>query len=146
MLLSGKLAIITGAAQGIGYAVAEGFAAEGATVFLADVKASFHEAANELNNKYPSTPSHTSFVCDVSNGEQVDELFFKISIFYKGRTPTLIVNNAGIIIDKQLLDATESDFEATLDVNLKSVFLGTKAAVYEHVANFPNVQLNGDLR
>ncbi len=47
MLLSGKLAIITGA--GIGYAIAEGFAADGATVVLADIKTSVHEAANELN-------------------------------------------------------------------------------------------------
>jgi NAD(P)-dependent dehydrogenase (short-subunit alcohol dehydrogenase family) len=53
MLLSVKLAIVTDAAQGIGHAVAEGFAAEGATVILVDIQTSVHEAANTLHRKFP---------------------------------------------------------------------------------------------
>jgi NAD(P)-dependent dehydrogenase (short-subunit alcohol dehydrogenase family) len=141
MLLSGKLAIITGAAQELGYAVAEGFAAEGATVVLADINPKVHQSANALNNKFPLIPSHSSFICDVSNGEQVDELFSRVKLLYEGRTPTLIVNNAGIFIDKILLETDEIDFESTFDINLKSAFLVTKAAVKGLVANHSNVQL-----
>jgi NAD(P)-dependent dehydrogenase (short-subunit alcohol dehydrogenase family) len=127
MLLSGKLVIITGAAQGVGHATAQAFASEGATVILVDGKTSFHEAASALNTKFPQVPAHSSFICDVSSGEQVDKLISKIKFHYAGRTPTLVVNNAGIMIDKLLLDVTESDFEKIIDVNLKSVFLLTKA-------------------
>jgi NAD(P)-dependent dehydrogenase (short-subunit alcohol dehydrogenase family) len=141
MLLADKLAIITGAAQGLGYAVAEGFAAEGATVILVDMNPNVHQSANALNNKFPLFPLHSSFICDVAKGDQVDELFSRVKLLYAGRTPTIIVNNAGIFIDKTLLETSEADFAATLDVNLKSAFLVTKAAVKDLVANFRNVQL-----
>jgi 17beta-estradiol 17-dehydrogenase/3alpha(17beta)-hydroxysteroid dehydrogenase (NAD+) len=141
MLLTGKLAIVTGAAQGLGQAVAEGFAKEGATVILVDLSPKVHQTTATLNTQFPRTPAHSSFICDVSSGEQVDEMFERIKLLYEGRTPTLIVNNAGIFIDKTLLDSSEFDFERTVNVNLKSAFLVTQAAMRHLVPNFSKVKL-----
>jgi NAD(P)-dependent dehydrogenase (short-subunit alcohol dehydrogenase family) len=141
MILTGKLAIVTGAAQGIGYGVAEGLAADGATVILVDRNAKVHEATSALNAKSPQNTPHAAFVCDVSLSVQVDELFRQIKLVFKTHLPTIVVNNAGIGIDTPLLSTTLTVYESTLDVNLKSVFLVTQAAVKDLVENFPNVKL-----
>jgi NAD(P)-dependent dehydrogenase (short-subunit alcohol dehydrogenase family) len=71
----------------------------------------------------------------------VDELFARIKLLYAGRTPTLVVNNAGTYSVRTMLNTRECDFESTIDVNLKSVFLVTKAATKELVANHSSVKL-----
>lgn len=140
MSLSNRLAIVTGAAGGIGLEVAKSFAKEGACVILVDINELVHERATALNNEHPHQLKHSSFVCDVSSEEQVESTFEAIHRVYTEKTPDVIVNNAGIFIDRTMLDSTADDFDKTINTNLRSAFLVTKAAARDLVANFANVK------
>ena len=112
--LGGKVALVTGAAQGIGEACSRRFAREGARVVLADVDDTRGQAlANELGGLYVH--------CDVGDKAQVDALVAQAVAAY-GRIDVL-VNNAGIFKAADFLDITEADFDAVLRVNLKGAFL-----------------------
>ena len=112
--LGGKVALVTGAAQGIGAACARRFAREGASVVLADVDDTRGQAlATELRGLYVH--------CDVGDKAQVDALVAQAVAAY-GRIDVL-VNNAGIFKAADFLDITEADFDAVLRVNLKGAFL-----------------------
>jgi len=117
--------LITGAAQGIGAAVARGFAAEGATVVLADLDA-------EKGAATAQTIDRAMFLeCDVSDGEQVRALIGQVTANH-GRLD-VCVNNAGIIRSADVLEVTEADFDAVLGVNLRGAFLVAQAAAAEMV-------------
>lgn len=123
--LQNKIAIITGAASGIGKATAIKFAAEGATVIIADFN---EEAGQKAREEIAASNAHVNFIqVDVSNTASVENLFKKIKQDY-GRVDTL-VNNAGILIDGKLNNLTEEKFDKVIAVNLRGVFLCTKAAV-----------------
>lgn len=112
--LSGRVAIITGAAQGIGEACARRFAQEHAQVVIADVLDARGQAlADELGALYVH--------CDVGDKTQVDALVAKV-VQVHGHIDVL-VNNAGIFKAAPFLDVTEADFDAVLRVNLKGAFL-----------------------
>ena len=112
--LGGKVAIITGAAQGIGAACAQRFAREGAQVVIADVDDARGMAlATELGASYVH--------CDVGDKAQVDAAV-RHTLALHGRIDVL-VNNAGIFRAADFLDVTEEDFDAVLRVNLKGAFL-----------------------
>ena len=112
--LGGKVAIITGAAQGIGAACAHRFAREGAQVVIADVDDARGTAlATELGASYVH--------CDVGDKTQVDAAV-RHTLALHGRIDVL-VNNAGIFRAADFLDVTEEDFDAVLRVNLKGAFL-----------------------
>ena len=116
--LQGRVAIVTGAAQGIGEACARRFAAEGAQVVIADVADERgRQLAAELGARYVH--------CDVGDKAQVDALVAEVLAGH-GRIDVL-VNNAGIFKAANFLDVTEEDFDAVLRVNLKGAFLVAQA-------------------
>jgi NAD(P)-dependent dehydrogenase (short-subunit alcohol dehydrogenase family) len=112
--LQGRVAIVTGAAQGIGEACARRFAQEGCQVVIADVADARGQAlAAELKAAYVH--------CDVGDKAQVDALVAQ-ALALHGRIDVL-VNNAGIFKAADFLDVSEADFDAVLRVNLKGSFL-----------------------
>ncbi|HUS69202.1 MAG TPA: SDR family oxidoreductase [Anaerolineae bacterium] len=123
MRMKQKVSIITGAQSGIGLATARRFAAEGATVVLADIKDA-SPAANEL----VGTGAQAHFVqTDVSNASQVEALLEQTLSAY-GHLDVL-VNNAGVELPKRITDTTEAEWDRLMDVNLKGVFLCSRAAI-----------------
>jgi len=112
--LSGRVAIITGAAQGIGEACARRFAQEHAKIVIADVLDARGQAlANELGALYVH--------CDVGDKAQVDALV-TAALQAHGHID-ILVNNAGIFKAAPFLDVAETDFDAVLRVNLRGAFL-----------------------
>jgi len=122
--LKDKVAIVTGAANGIGRAVAETFAREGARVVLADLKEEDVErAAAAIREK--GGEAH-GFACNVADRGQVERLMAE-TVKRCGRID-IVVNNAGITDDAQLVKMTEEQWDRVIAVNLKGVFLVGQAA------------------
>ena len=123
MRLSGKVALVTGSARGIGRSIAELFCAEGATVVVNDV-GSDAGARETLATLEAAGGKGSVEMFDVSDAAQVDAGVKNI-LEGHGRIDVL-VNNAGITRDNLLLRLSEEDFDAVLRVNLKGTFLLTK--------------------
>ena len=122
--LAEKTAVVTGAGRGIGYAIAERFAKEGARVILISRNSSSCMAAAEkINAEVPG--SCKAFPCDVSDAAAVENCVKDILAEYPAID--ILVNNAGITRDGLLMRMKEEDWEAVLMTNLKSAFLFTKA-------------------
>jgi 3-oxoacyl-[acyl-carrier protein] reductase len=123
-LLKGKIAIVTGAARGIGKAIALKFASEGADVAITDLL--YNEAAqaveNELKAMGVNAKAYASNAADYADTQKVVEEIMKDF----GRID-ILVNNAGITKDSALKRMTEEQWDAVIAVNLKSVFNFTKA-------------------
>ncbi len=113
--LQNRVAIVTGAARGIGFACAQRFAAEGAAVVLADRDGAAVTAAAA------SIAGAEGFAADVSRKADVEALVAR-ALARHGRVDVL-VNNAGITHACDFLDLAEEDFDRVLAVNLKSMFL-----------------------
>jgi 3-oxoacyl-[acyl-carrier protein] reductase len=123
--LKDKVAIITGSAQGIGYATAEVFAAQGAKVAIVDVNA-------ELAQKSAATlaaggAGAFGMACDVTKYDQVEAVVK--AVVEKWGKIDILVNNAGITRDNLMMRMSEMDWDLVLDVNLKGAFNFTKACV-----------------
>jgi 3-oxoacyl-[acyl-carrier protein] reductase len=123
-LLEGKVAIVTGAARGIGKSIAVVFAQNGADVAFTDLKLDENTEAleKELSGMGVKAKAYAS---DASNFEDAQEVTDKIVNDF-GRVDAL-VNNAGITRDTLLMRMTEDQWDLVLKVNLKSVFNMTKA-------------------
>ena len=129
MRLSGKVALVTGAAQGIGLACAQAFAREGAKVFLTDLN---EDAGRREVLKLRSAGVQASFsACDVSRKDQV-EAAIASAVNEFGRLDVLVAN-AGIVHAADFLDLEEKDFDRVIAVNLKGVFLAGQAAARQMV-------------
>ena len=120
----GKIALVTGAARGIGQAIALKLASEGADLALCDLKAEWLEDTTGKVKEFGRRVE--CYSVDVSNGDAVNETVKAIEADY-GQIDVLI-NNAGITKDGLLMRMSEDDWDAVLNVNLKGVFLFTKAA------------------
>ena len=123
--LKDKVAIITGSAQGIGYATAELFAAEGAKVAIVDVNA-------ELAQKSAAALDGGKGIafgmgCDVTKYDQA-EAVVKAVVDKWGKID-ILVNNAGITKDNLMMRMSDADWDLVLNVNLKGAFNFTKAVV-----------------
>ncbi|HLW27048.1 MAG TPA: SDR family NAD(P)-dependent oxidoreductase, partial [Kiloniellales bacterium] len=130
MRLKDKVAVVTGAAAGIGLACAEAFVREGAKVVLSDVNTERGEAAAE---KLQAEGGEAVFVaCDVGDRKQVDELI-QAAVAAFGSVD-IAVANAGIVHACDFLDLQEEDFDRVLRVNLKGVFLTGQAAARQMAA------------
>lgn len=131
MRLDNKVALVTGAAQGIGLACAEEFAKHGAKVVLSDVQE--EKCRAEAERIASETGMDTLAVaCDVANEADVAALFDAA----KDRFGTLdiTVPNAGIIRQGSVLDLSAEDFDRVLSVNLRGTFLVSQAAAKLMVA------------
>ncbi|QMT40169.1 beta-ketoacyl-ACP reductase [Neisseria shayeganii] len=138
MRLANKVAVITGAASGIGLATAEKFAAEGATVIVCDLnQAGIDAAVKAITDKGGKADG---YVVDVTNKEQIHAM--RDAVLAKhGRIDTL-VNNAGIVMDAQLVKMTEEQFDKVVDINLKGTYNMARALVDTMVAQGSGVILN----
>jgi NAD(P)-dependent dehydrogenase (short-subunit alcohol dehydrogenase family) len=125
MKLAQKVAIVTGASRGIGYACAERLVREGARVMLVDVRQEGAAAAEALGD-------NARFFCaDVSQKSDVDAMLAAtLSAF--GHVD-ILVNNAGVTHAADFLDLAEEDFDRVLRINLKSMFLCSQAVAREMV-------------
>ena len=116
MRMENKVAVVTGAASGIGKAIAEKYLAEGASVVFADMTDNM-----ELNND-----KAIYIKCDVANSVEVDALV-KATLDKFGKIDVM-VNNAGVGGLGGILDATNESWDKTISVNLSGVFYGSRAA------------------
>ena len=129
MKLKDKVALVTGAGQGIGLACAEALAREGAHVLLADVKE--ESIRGEASRLVQGGAKAAWIVCDVSRRDHVNRAVARaVSEF--GRLDILVAN-AGIVHAAEFLDVEEADFDRVLAVNLKGVFLAGQAAARQMV-------------
>ncbi len=123
-LLEGKTALITGASRGIGKSIALTFARHGAHVAFTDLQAD--DAAEALKKELLTYGNKVAFYpSDASKYNDAQELIEQVVAAF-GRID-ILVNNAGITKDNLLLRMEEKDFDAVINVNLKSVFNLTKA-------------------
>lgn len=124
MRLAHEVAIVTGAARGIGKAIAKALSAEGASVVLSDLSEAVNETAAEIVAAGGKAVSIIGNVTQMSDCEamidQAIKSFGKLDI---------LINNAGITKDNLLLRMAEADWDAVLNINLKGTFLCTKAAI-----------------
>lgn len=129
--LDGKAAIVTGAASGIGFAIARRFALHGARVYLVDVNQEaaktavlqIQDAAHDIkDNVHP-------YACDVSDQKQVDSAFAEI---LAASPIDILVNNAGISHIGKLESTSEQDFDSVFRVNVKGYY-NCMHAVIEHM-------------
>ncbi|SNT76323.1 SDR family NAD(P)-dependent oxidoreductase [Paracoccus seriniphilus] len=129
-----NIALVTGAAQGIGYACAEALAEDGFQLVLADINAEgVEEAARKLGN------GAVGIACDLGNVEQIDAMFAKIEAEL-GFVHTL-VNNAGVALPGNFLDYSLDDFRKVIDVNLTGLFYASQRASKAMVAQ----EINGSI-
>lgn len=120
--LEGKVAIITGAARGMGAAHARRFVAEGAKVVLTDLNVEEGTAlANELGENALFVEQNVTSADEWTNVvAQAEKAFGPVNV---------LVNNAGISVSKSLLQMTEEEYRRIVDINQVSVFLGLKTVV-----------------
>lgn len=123
-LLEGKTAVITGAARGIGKAIALKLAENGANIAFTDLE--YNEAAKEVELELEKFGIKAKgYASDASNFEETQEVVDKIQKAF-GRID-ILVNNAGITKDTLLMRMSEEQWDTVIKVNLKSVFNFTKA-------------------
>ena len=124
-----KSVIVTGAAQGIGFAIAERFIKDGAQVMISDINEAKVLAAQ---NKLSPLGEVEVFVGNIGDRIDVHNLIAEtLSAFGK---IDLLVNNAGIVKAGEFLDITEEDFDQVMDVNIKGMFLASQAVAKHMVA------------
>ncbi len=125
MKLSGRVAIVTGAAQGIGEAMAKRLASEGAAVVVADINIEkARRVADEIKGQERVA---IAFKVDVANRVEVQDMV-RTTMENFGAMH-ILVNNAGIVRHAPLLEITEEDWDIVLNVNLKGVFNCTQAVL-----------------
>ncbi len=125
MILKDKVAIVTGAAKGIGRGIALVLAQEGANVIVSDMdQAGCLEVVAEIKKLGGEA---MAVKCDVSVKAEVDELIF--AAVNKFGQLDILANNAGIFPFISFEQMTEENWEKVIDVNLKSIFLTSQAAV-----------------
>lgn len=126
MRLNNKIAIVTGGSSGIGAAIAEAYAAEGATVII--VNKNNPQNAIDIENKIKAYGGIAkAMTCDISNQTEVNQLIQQVMNQF-GRID-ILVNNAGTLVFKILEEHTLDDWELTINTNLKGAFLMSQAVV-----------------
>jgi len=124
--LTGKIALITGSAGGIGKAIAKKFVAEGGVVILNDMNAErLEEAGKEFASLY-GKDSYSTAILNVTSEADIKQAFDSAALAFGG--VDIIVNNAGLSISKTIADHTEKDWDLLYDVLVKGQFFITQAA------------------
>ncbi len=123
--LTGKVALVTGASYGIGYAIAKGFAEAGAKIVFNDIN---QELVDRGIASYKADGIDAKgYVCDVTNEAAVNELVAKIE--KEVGVIDILVNNAGIIKRIPMCDMSAEDFRKVIDVDLNAPFIVSKAVI-----------------
>jgi 3-oxoacyl-[acyl-carrier protein] reductase len=125
MRLSGKVAAITGGARGIGHSTAVKFAAEGARVAVCDINPELTQQT--LAEIRAAGGEAEGFQVDVTDKKQIAAMVE--SVMAKWGRIDCVVNNAGIVMDAQLKNMTDDQFDRVIDINLKGVYNCTRAVV-----------------
>ena len=140
MRLKDKVAIITGGSRGIGFATADAFLREGATVIIAaSSKASADKAVAALKEKHPGKKV-AGIAPDLSSLADVRSIFKTVSATYG--CIDILVNNAGVSESTPFMDYNEDTFDKVMDLNVKGVFNATRAAAECMVPRGAGVILN----
>ena len=122
-----SVALITGAAQGIGYACAEALIEDGYEVILSDINAEGVAAAAEKLHAL------AAISCDMGDVEQIEAMFNQIATEH--RPIAALVNNAGVAMPGDFLSYSLESFERVIDINLRGVFIATQLAARAMVEN-----------
>ncbi|TDO19575.1 bifunctional aldolase/short-chain dehydrogenase [Pedobacter duraquae] len=125
--LSGKIALVTGSAGGIGKAIARKFIEEGAVVVINDNDESRLQIADAKFKADYGADSYVTTPLDVTNADEIDRAFQKACVSFGG--VDIVVNCAGISISKSIQDHTEKDWDLLYTILVKGQFLITQAAV-----------------
>jgi rhamnulose-1-phosphate aldolase/alcohol dehydrogenase len=125
--LSGRVALVTGSAGGIGKAIAKKFIEEGAVVVLNDMNAERLKGTGEEFKSLYGKDSVTTTLLDVTKQDQIEQAFAEAVLAFGG--VDLIVNNAGLSISKTIGGHEEKDWNLLYDVLVKGQFFVTQAAV-----------------
>ena len=123
--LNGKIALVTGASYGIGYAIAKGFANAGATIVFNDIN---QELVDKGLAAYKADGIEAKgYVCDVTDEKTVNDFIAKIES--EVGVIDILVNNAGIIKRIPMCDMSAEDFRKVIDVDLNAPFIVSKAVI-----------------
>ena len=125
--LSGRIALVTGSAGGIGKAIAKKFAEEGACVIINDINSDRLEAATNEFQQLFGRDTASSVLLDVTDNDSVVKAFDATVIAFGG--VDIIVNNAGISISKPITEHSIKDWDMLYDILVKGTFLISKTAV-----------------
>jgi rhamnulose-1-phosphate aldolase/alcohol dehydrogenase len=125
--LSGRIALITGSAGGIGKAIAKKFAEEGACIMINDINEERMKSAMEEFQKQFGKDIVASAMLDVTKEETVEKTFEEIALAFGGAD--IIVNNAGISISKSITDHSIEDWDKLYNILVKGQFLVSKMGV-----------------
>ena len=123
--LKGKVAWITGASYGIGFAIAEAYAAAGATIVFNDINQELVDKG--LKSYAEKNIDAKGYVCDVTNEEAVQALVKQIEA--EIGTIDILVNNAGIIRRIPMIEMSAAEFRKVIDVDLNAPFICAKAVI-----------------
>lgn len=132
------MAIVTGGAEGIGYAIAEAFVTQGVTTIVTDIN---RVAGKQTADKLASLGNRGEFIfADVSRASQVEDVVTSVVASYGGIN--VLVNNAGIVNFEPLIEMSEANWDRLMDVDLKGVFLCTKFVLPHMIDQHSGVILN----
>jgi NAD(P)-dependent dehydrogenase (short-subunit alcohol dehydrogenase family) len=138
-----KTAIITGSGRGIGKEVAVLLAKKKVNVVVcARTQSEIDSTVQEIKeaNRYENGAGVIGIKCDVSKSSEIDSLIK--STVEKFTTIDILINNAGIVFVKKLIDTTEQEWDQTININLKSAFLSTKSVLPYMLSNNYGVIIN----
>src|SRR6187401_617616 len=125
--LSGRVALITGSAGGIGKAIAKKFAEEGACVIINDINQERLQAAIAEFTKIFGRDAASAVILDVTDGDTIEKAFEQTVLAFGGAD--IIINNAGISISKPVTDHSIEDWDKLYDILVKGQFLVSKKGV-----------------
>jgi rhamnulose-1-phosphate aldolase/alcohol dehydrogenase len=125
--LTGRIALVTGSAGGIGKAIAKKFAAEGACVIINDINEERLQIAMEEFKQLFGRDTAAATLLDVTDNDTIEKAFAVTALAFGG--VDIIVNNAGISISKSITDHSIEDWDRLYDILVKGEFLVSKAAV-----------------
>jgi len=138
--LDGKTAVVTGAGSGIGQAIASTFARNGARVFALD--RDLKAASGTVESIRAAGGAASALDCDVAIADSVEAAFARIDSDKNSQRIDILINNAGIANIGTVENTSEADFDRVYSVNVKGIFLCSRAAVRRMLASGGGVILN----
>jgi len=138
--LDGKTAVVTGAGSGIGQAIASTFARNGARVFALD--RDLKAASDTVETIRAAGGAASALECDVAIADSVEAAFARIDADKNSQRIDILINNAGIANIGTVENTSEADFDRVYSVNVKGIFLCSRAAVRRMLASGGGVILN----